>query len=139
MSKVAILEDLLGNFLKEVQVISAALIVDLEGFIIAKKSIGGFDEELIGAIMTIIEQTLNKIKRYTETSFGSGTFDTNEFQLFYVELKRVVPAIFVLVADPYSSMNQCIPYAYLVAEKISLISRSSGVMDTSTPALLSQF
>ncbi|MFX0035402.1 MAG: GTP-binding protein [Candidatus Hermodarchaeota archaeon] len=121
MSKVALLEDLLSNFLNEVQVLSAALVVDLQGFIIAKKSIRGFDDELIGAIMTIIEQTLNKIKRYTETSFGSGTFDTNEFQLFYVELKRVVPAIFVLVADPYSSMNLFIPYAYIVAEKISLI------------------
>jgi len=121
MSKATILEDLLGNFLNEATDLFAALVVDLEGFVIAKQSVKILDEELIGAIMTILEQTISRIKRYTETSFGSGTFDTNEFQLFYIELSKIVPAIFVLVADPYSNLNQYIPYSYIVAEKISLI------------------
>ena len=86
MSRLTILEDLLSNLLDEAGDLSAALVVDLDGLIIAKRSIGGFDEELIGAIMGILEQTINRIKMYTETSFGSGTLDTNEFQLFYVEL-----------------------------------------------------
>jgi small GTP-binding protein len=38
-----------------------------------------------------------------------------------VELSRVTPAIFVIVGDPYSNVDQIIPYAYLTAEKISLI------------------
>ncbi|MFX0082335.1 MAG: GTP-binding protein [Candidatus Hodarchaeota archaeon] len=121
MSRINMLEDLLSNLLNEVNDLSAALVVDLDGLIIAKKSNGGFDEELIGAIMGILEQTINRIKKYTETSFGSGTLDTNEFQLFYIELSKVVPAIFVLVGDQYSNINQFIPYAYIVAEKISLI------------------
>jgi len=121
MSKLTILEELLSNLLNEAKDLSAALIVDLHGLIIAKKSKGGFDEDLIGAIMGILEQTISRIKKYTETSFGSGTLDTNEFQLFYVELSRVTPAIFVLVGDQYSNINQFIPYAYIVAEKISLI------------------
>ena len=121
MSRSTILEELLSNLLSEAKDLSAALIVDLDGLIIAKKSNGGFNEELIGAIMGILEQTISRIKRYTETSFGSGTLDTNEFQLFYVELSKVTPAIFVLVGDQYSNINQFIPYAYIVAEKISLI------------------
>lgn len=121
MSRLTILEELLSNLLDEARDLSAALVVDLDGLIIAKKSIGGFDGELIGAIMGILEQTINRIKKYTETSFGSGTLDTNEFQLFYVELTKVTPAIFVLVGDQYSNISQFIPFAYLVAEKISLI------------------
>ncbi|MFX1278851.1 MAG: GTP-binding protein [Promethearchaeota archaeon] len=121
MSKITILEELLANLLGETQDLLAALVVDLDGLIIAKKSIGGFDEELIGAIMGILEQTINRIKKYTETSFGSGTLATNEFQLFYIELSRVTPAIFVLVGDQYSNINQFIPFAYIVAEKISLL------------------
>ncbi|MFW9939956.1 MAG: GTP-binding protein [Candidatus Thorarchaeota archaeon] len=121
MSRLTILEDLLSNLLNEAKDLSAALIVDLDGLIIAKKSNGGFDGELIGAIMGILEQTINRIKKYTETSFGSGTLNTNEFQLFYVELSKVTPAIFVLVGDQYSNISQFIPYAYIVAEKISII------------------
>ncbi|MFW9881728.1 MAG: GTP-binding protein [Candidatus Thorarchaeota archaeon] len=121
MSRLTILENLLSNLLKEVKDLSAALIVDLDGLIIARKSNGGFDEDLIGAIMGILEQTINRIKKYTGASFGSGTLSTNEFQIFYVELSKVTPAIFVLVGDQYSNINLFIPYSYIVAEKISLI------------------
>ena len=121
MSRLSVLEDLLGNLLKETQELVAALVLDLDGFIIAKSSIKGFDEEIITAITSILEQTINKIKRYTEATFGSGTFGTNEFQLFYIDLSKVTPALFVLVGDQYSNINQFIPYAYIVAEKISSI------------------
>ena len=121
MSRITQLEELLSNMLNETQDLSAALVVDLDGLVIAKKSIGGFDEELIGAIMGILEQTINRIRKYTETSFGSGSLATNEFQLFYIELSRVTPAIFVLVGDQYSNINQFIPFAYIVAEKIALL------------------
>ncbi len=121
MSLSSTLEELLSNLLYEARDLSAALILDLDGLVIAKQSVKGFDEELIGAIMTILEQTITKIRRYAETSFGSGTFDTNEFQLFYVELRKVTPAIFVLIADSYANIDQYIPYTYIVAEKISLI------------------
>jgi len=121
MSLSSTLEELLSNLLNEAPDLSAALVLDLDGLIIAKQSMKGFDEELIGAITTILEQTITKIRRYAETSFGSGTFDTNEFQLFYVELRKVTPAIFVLIADPYANIDQYIPYTYIVAEKISMI------------------
>ncbi|MFX1573912.1 MAG: GTP-binding protein [Promethearchaeota archaeon] len=121
MSKLTVLEDLLGNLLDEIQDLLAALVVDLDGLIIARQSTKAFDEELIGAIMAILEQTISKIKRYAETSFGSGTFDTNEFQLFYMELGRRTPAIFVLIADHYSNIEKYIPYVYITAQKISFI------------------
>ena len=121
MSKVAELEELLAKLLNEAQNLLAALVVDLDGLIIARSSVKGFDEELIGAIMAILDQTISKIKRYAETSFGSGTFDTNDFQLFYMELGNNIPAIFVLVGNHYSNIDQFIPYAYIVAEKISSI------------------
>ncbi|MHA2268275.1 MAG: GTP-binding protein [Promethearchaeota archaeon] len=121
MSKLIVLENLLNDLINETQGLLAVIVLDLDGLIIAKQSISGFDEELIGAIMSILDQTMNRIKKYTETSFGCGTFSTNEFQLFYIELSRVIPAIFVLVGDPYSNIDQFIPYAYLTAETISLI------------------
>ena len=121
MSKVAELEELLSKLLSEAQNLLAALVVDLDGLIIARSSVKGFDEELIGAIMAILDQTISKIKRYAEKSFGSGTFDTNDFQLFYMELGNNTSAIFVLVANHYGNIDQFIPYTYIVAEKISSI------------------
>ncbi|UCC21083.1 MAG: GTP-binding protein [Promethearchaeota archaeon] len=121
MPRVNEIDELLGNLLRQVNNLSAALVVDLDGLIIARSSVQGFDEELIGAIMAILDQTITKIKRYAETSFGTGTFDTNDFQLFYMELGNKVPAIFVLVANHYSNIDKFIPFAYIVAEKISSI------------------
>ena len=65
MSRLTILEELLSNLLNEAKDLSAALVVDLDGLIIAKKSNGGFDEELIQAIMAILDETISKIKRYS--------------------------------------------------------------------------
>jgi len=130
MSKVTILEEILKNLLREAPDLLAALVVDLDGLVIAKQSISHFNEEIIGAIMTILDQTITKIKRYAETSFGSGTFDTDDFQLFYVELSKVTPAIFVLVANRYSNMDQFIPYAYIAAEKTSLILNNLSTSST---------
>lgn len=127
MARVNEIEGLLGNLLRQVKNLLAVLVVDLDGLIIARSSVEGFDEELIGAIMAILDQTITKIKRYAETAFGTGTFDTNDFQLFYMELGNKVPAIFVLVANHYSNIDQFIPYVYIVAEKISSILSNHNV------------
>ncbi len=119
MQKAPLLNELLANLLNEASDLQAALVVDLEGLIIAQQSVEGFNEEIIGAIMSVLEQTLSKIKRFAETSYGSGTFDTNEFRLFYLELGGT--GLFVLVADPYSKIESLTSYSYLVAEKVSLI------------------
>lgn len=121
MSKSTLLNTILSNLLKAVPDLTAALVVDAEGLVIAQQSVKGFDEEIIGAIMGLLEQTISKIKRFAEISFGSGTFDTNEFRLFYLELGGTLPTLFVLVADPYAKLDQVIPYSYIVAEKISSI------------------
>ena len=67
----------------------AVLVVDFDGLIIAKQSVRDFDEETLGAIISILDETINKIKRFANTSFGSGTFDTNTFRLFYMELGSI--------------------------------------------------
>ncbi len=121
MLKVSFLNDFLANFLNEVPELLATLVVDMDGLIIAQQSIKGFDEDIIGAIMSVIKQTLNKIKIVTNTSFGSGTFDMNEFRLFYLELGETTQALFVIVADSYSKIEDFIPYSYIVAEKISMV------------------
>ncbi len=121
MLRVSLLDDLLRNFLNEVQDLLGVLIVDSDGLIIAQQSIKGFDDEIVGAIMSIIDQTINELKELTKISYGSGTFNTNDFRIFYIELGILTPALFVLVADHYSNIEDFIPYSYLVADKVSLI------------------
>lgn len=84
MLRVTLLDELLTNFLNEVEDLVAVLIVDLDGLIIARQAVKNFDDEIIGAIMSVLEGALNKIKRFADTTYGSGTFDTNEFRLFYL-------------------------------------------------------
>ncbi|MFX0024031.1 MAG: roadblock/LC7 domain-containing protein, partial [Candidatus Hermodarchaeota archaeon] len=58
MSNVNLIDELLNKLLHEVNNLLAALVVDLDGLIIARSSVEGFDEELIGAIMAILDQTI---------------------------------------------------------------------------------
>jgi len=123
MLRVKLLEELFANVLNEIEELLAILIVDLDGLIIARQSINDFDEEIIGAIMGVLDGALNKIKRFAETSYGSGTFDTNEFRLFYLELGNLAhtKALLVLVSTPFSNIDGIVPYAYIAAEKTSQI------------------
>ena len=121
MLKVSVLDELLARFLSETSDLLAVLVVDFDGLIIAKQSIHDFDEETLGAIISILDETINKIKRFANTSFGSGTFDTNTFRLFYMELGTNSPTIFAMIADQYNEILKYIPYSYIVAEKITQI------------------
>lgn len=121
MFNLSSINELLANLLDEVPDLLAALIIDQEGLVIANQSIQGFDEEIIGAIMSIIDETIKKIKKFTKTSFGSGTFDSYEFRLFYLELEGANPVIFVLVGAPFADFEKLLPYSYITAEKVSSI------------------
>ncbi|TFG07910.1 MAG: GTP-binding protein [Promethearchaeota archaeon] len=120
-SKTTILNELLTNLLERIPELLACLVVDFNGLIIVQQSVKEVDEELVGAIMSVVEQNMNKIKKYTETSIGSGSFATDEFQLFYTELGKEPPMLFVLVSDPSSNIEKYMPYSYIIAEKISQI------------------
>ena len=122
-----LLNELLSNFLNEIPELIAALVIDLDGLIIAERSIKEFNEELIGVIVSVIEQNVSKIKRFTDTSLGSGTLDTSEFRLFYVELGKLTPALFVLVFDLYSNLDNVVPYSYIVAENVSKVLNNQEV------------
>ncbi len=121
MNKLPIIEDLLAHLLTEVPDISAALIVDFNGFIVAKKSVKEFNEDLIGGIMTLLDQTLNRIKIYTNTELGSGSFVMDDFHLYYIELGKSSNAIFVLIGSPYSHLDKFLPYSHIIANQASLI------------------
>ena len=96
------LQALLDDFVKEIPDLNAVLVVDFNGFIIAKKSIKKFNDELIGGIMTLLDQTLNRIKGFTQSELGSGSFDIDQFRLFYIQLAKSTGALLVLIGNPYS-------------------------------------
>jgi small GTP-binding protein len=115
------IQRLLDDFVKEIPDLNAALVVDFNGFVIAKKSIKKFDDELIGGIMTLLDQTLNRIKGITQSELGSGSFDIDQFRLFYIQLGKSTGALLVLIGNPYSHLDIYMPYAHIIADKISLI------------------
>lgn len=121
MAKSIILEEILADFLKEVPDLIAAFVVDYNGLIIAKNSIKDFDDLLIGGITTVLDQTLERIKRFTQTQLGSGSFIIDEFRLFYIELGKATDALLVVMGNPYSNLDHYIQYAHIIADKISSI------------------
>jgi small GTP-binding protein len=135
MINTSLLNRLLENFLDNIKELTAVLVVDADGLVVAQESTKEFDEEIVAAIMAILDQTINKVKKYAKTSFGSGTLDTNEFRLFYLELGGEFPVIFVVVSDPYTDIDKYIPYSYLVAEKVSLLINNKEI-NTTLPKLL---
>jgi small GTP-binding protein len=124
-----LLNELLNNFINEISDLIAVLIVDPNGLIIAQQSIKGFEEDIFEVIISIVEDNLEKIKKYADISLGSGTIHMNEYQLFYVEMGINNPGLFVMVTDPYFNLNDIIPYSYIVAEKASniLINKETSI------------
>ncbi|MFW9882435.1 MAG: GTP-binding protein, partial [Candidatus Thorarchaeota archaeon] len=118
---------LLDDFVKEIPDLLAALVVDFNGLIIAEKSLIKFDDELIGGITSLLDQTLDRIKTFTQSELGSASFDFDQFRLFYIQLGKNTRALLVLIGDPYSHLDKYIPYSHIVADKISLILSNSDI------------
>ncbi|MFX1257969.1 MAG: Rab family GTPase [Promethearchaeota archaeon] len=118
---VSLLDKLFQSLLDEINDLLAVLVIDFDGFIISQQYVKGFDDSIIDSIINVVEPSIKKIKKFSETSYGSGTFDTNEFRLFYLELGGSIPVLFILCANPTSNIDEIIPYSYIIAEKVSRI------------------
>jgi len=121
MTKSERLEELLAKFLNIIPDLLATIVIDLDGFIFAKNSTKEFDNDLIGVITANLDQTLNRIKKYTDTKIGSGSFDTDDFRFFYIELGNTTNALLLLIGKPYSKLEDYIPFSHIIAEKVSML------------------
>ncbi len=121
MVVVADLNEMLNNLLYVLPDLLAALVIDSQGLVIGQQSREEIDEATIGAVTIAVEPMIKKIKDYTETFFGSGMLDTDDYRLYFMELKSTPWALFVLVTTHFSNINEIIFYSYITAEKISLI------------------
>ncbi len=101
----------------------AALVVNREGLVIdalvssPEKTV---DEEIIGGVSALVEPVLTRItKEFSSGSFGTGTFDTEEYRFIFCEAGP--DAVFVTVLTAIAGVDPVFPYAYLTAEKIARI------------------
>ncbi len=101
----------------------AALIVNRDGLIM--DSLGGSSErslndEIISGISALVEPVLTRItEEFSSGSFGTGTFDTEDYRFIFCESGP--EAVLVTVMDAISGVDSVFPYAYLAAEKIARI------------------
>lgn len=100
-----------------------AIIVDREGLIMAAISSSGeksVEEEIVGGLSALVEPVLDRItQEFSSGSFGTGTFDTDEYRLIFCEAGD--HAVFVTILDALAMLDPIFPLAYLTAEKISRI------------------
>jgi len=101
----------------------AALIVNRDGLIM--DSLGGSSErslndEIISGISALVEPVLTRItEEFSSGSFGTGTFDTEDYRFIFCESGP--EAVLVTVLDAIAGVDSVFPYAYLAAEKIARI------------------
>lgn len=117
------LDELLESYITRTPNLISALVVDRDGLVIAskvKKKKSSVDEDLLSGISAIVEPILKKITTEFNTGlFGSGTFDTDNYRLVFLEAGELT--LLVTVADFYANLDDIFPYAYLCAEKITRI------------------
>lgn len=101
----------------------ATLIVNREGLVIdalTSSTEDSVDEEIIGGVSALVEPVLTRItKEFSSGSFGTGTFDTEEYRFIFCEAGP--EAVFVTILKAISGVDPVFPYAYLTAEKIARI------------------
>jgi small GTP-binding protein len=118
------LNALLRWYRKEVgEELIGAVIVDREGLIMAAISSSGkesVEEEILGGLSALVEPVLDRItQEFSSGSFGTGTFDTDEYRLIFCEAGE--HAVFVTILDALAMLDPIFPIAYLTAEKIARI------------------
>jgi small GTP-binding protein len=100
-----------------------ALIVNREGLVIdalSKNAEESVDEEIVGGVSALVEPVLTRItKEFSSGSFGTGTFDTEEYRFIFCEAGP--EAVFVTILKAIAGVDPVFPYAYLTAEKIARI------------------
>jgi small GTP-binding protein len=101
----------------------ATLVVNREGLVIdalTNSTEDSVDEEIIGGVSALVEPVLTRItKEFSSGSFGTGTFDTEEYRFIFCEAGP--EAVFVTILKAISGVDPIFPYAYLTAEKIARI------------------
>ena len=101
----------------------AVLVVNRDGLII--ESLTGseektVDEEIVGGVSALVEPVLKRItEEFSSGSFGTGTFDTEEYRFIFCEAGP--EAVFVTILDAIAGVDPVFPYAYLAAEKTARI------------------
>ena len=101
----------------------AALVVNRDGLImdsLVGPSEKSLDEEIIGGVSALVEPVLTRItEEFSSGSFGTGTFDTEDYRFIFCESGP--EAVLVTVMDAIAGVDSVFPYAYLAAEKIARI------------------
>lgn len=101
----------------------ATLVVNRDGLVIdalTGSSEKTLDEEIVGGVSALVEPVLTRItEEFSSGSFGTGTFDTEEYRLIFCEAGP--EAVLVTVLDAIAGVDPVFPYAYLTAEKIARI------------------
>ncbi len=101
----------------------ATLVVNREGLVIdalTGSEEESVDEEIIGGVSALVEPVLTRItKEFSSGSFGTGTFDTEEYRFIFCEAGP--EAVFVTILKAIAGVDPVFPYAYLAAEKIARI------------------
>jgi small GTP-binding protein len=101
----------------------AAIVVNRDGLIIdtlVGDSEKTLDEEIVGGVSALVEPVLTRItEEFSSGSFGTGTFDTEEYRLIFCEAGP--EAVLVTILDAIAGVDPVFPYAYLAAEKIARI------------------
>jgi small GTP-binding protein len=117
------LNALLKWYSQTVENLIAVLILNRHGLVIdaltsaPEKSV---EEELVGGISALVEPVLTRItEEFSSGSFGTGTFDTENYRFIFCEAGP--EAIFVTVLDAIAMVDPVFPYAYMAAEKIARI------------------
>lgn len=122
MSKEELLGQLLENFLNVTDNLKSVFVFDRKGLPIASRTKTGkeTEDEFLGAITGILDSVLDRLGReYNLSQYGSGLFETQEFRLIFAEAGR--RSILLCISNFYLTLNEFLPYAFLVAEKVSRI------------------
>ncbi len=121
-----LLTQLMLNYQVRVPVVQESWVFDREGLILGgsrPKEEQGQEQvsigEVFGALASVIEPALSRIKNYKIGSFGTGIFDAEDYRLVFVEAGP--QAIFLSVLKYDATVDNVLPYTYLVAERIASI------------------
>lgn len=112
--------NLLSNFLEINTELEAAIVSDLEGFIIAGEKRKDIDLEIVSFLTAVVNPIIERIRNeFSFKKFGTASFDTKEHRLLFISVDEATTLSLVL--ESLASVEKIAPYAYFLAEKVGQI------------------
>lgn len=129
------LETLCRHFVAAVPDVVAVKVADLHGQVVTMVGAPGIDEAFLVEVSATVQPILVEMQdQFSFKNFGTASFETDAFRLIFVDPGHGL--IVAIALDQMGSIDQTMPFAFLLAEKVAQVVERNPLVQLTVPSIV---